>query len=729
MKIRFLIILLCAAFCNTQAQNQLLKPEDIFDSRQFVAQKAPGFRSMKDGLHYTNTGKNTINGTTDILVHDYKSGKVTDTLLYGALLKKPGSNELVGLSDYLLSDDESKIIVPSDEEKIYRHSVKANYFIYDRYTKKTKAVSEKGKQMYATFSPDGNKIAFVRDNNIFLKDLFNDRETQVTYDGRKNEIINGANDWVYEEEFSFTRAFQWSPDSKRIAFYKYDESRVREFTITYYDSLYPREERYKYPKAGEVNSIVNVFIYEIVSGKTSKAEVGSEKDQYIPRIKWTVDPNKLCIMRMNRHQNRIELLLCDAITGMCRVMMTEENKYYLDIDINDNMTFFADNKHFTWISPADGFLHIYLYDMITGKPEKQITSGNYDVTDFYGVDEKNQTYYYQAAEVSPLDRQVYAMTETGKKKVLSISIGNNVANFSSNFKYFINTHSEADIPYECAIYDNSGKMIRIIEDNKSVKESMSKFILTKKEFFKFKTSEGIELNAWMMKPKDFSPDKKYPVLQFMYGGPGSNTVENKWEGSNYFFWQLLAQKEYIVVSVDNRGTGARGEEFQKCTYLNLGKLEVTDQVEAAKYLGSLAYIDKSRIGAYGWSYGGYMTSLLMTKGADYFKAGIAVAPVTTWRYYDTIYTERYLRTPKENAKGYDENSPINFAKMLKGKFLLAHGTADDNVHFQNSMDFVTALVKEKKQVDTFFYPNKNHSLPGARLHFYTKMADFILENL
>lgn len=710
------------------SQNQLLKLEDIFGNRQFVAREVSGFRTMKDGLHYTNTAVDEKNNTTNILVYEYKTGNVTDTLVKGSSLKANNDTATIDFSEYQLSDDENKIIFSTGEEQIYRHSSRANYFVFNRLIKKLTPVSEKGKQMYATLSHDGNKVAFVRDNNLFIKDFVQDRELQITFDGRKNEIINGANDWVYEEEFSFDRSFQWSPDGKRIAFYKFDETRVRQFTLTYYDSLYPREEKYKYPKAGEENSIVNIFIYDLTNGRTLKAETGAEKDQYIPRIKWTADAATLCIMRMNRHQNKLELLLCDAANGSTKVMYTEENKYYIDIDINDGMMFTADKLHFIWMKPVNGFTHICLYN-INGQLEKQITSGSWDVKEFYGYDEKTKTYYYQSAEVSPMERQVYSITEKENKKLLSQPHGTNDADFSGNFKYFINTWSDANTPYLVTLNSNDGRQIRTLEENKSVKESMSKYLLTKKEFFKFKTTEGIELNGWMIKPSGFDANKKYPVFQYMYGGPGAQTVWDMWERSNYFYWQMLAQKGYIVVCVDNRGTGARGEEFQKCTYKNLGHLEVVDQIETAKYLGSLPYVDKNRIGVFGWSYGGYMTSLLMTKGADYFKAGIAVAPVTNWRYYDTIYTERYLLTPQENAAGYDDNSPVNFAKMLKGKFLLVHGIADDNVHVQNSMDFVTALVKEKKQFETFFYPDKNHGLPGARLHLYNKMTDFILENL
>lgn len=708
------------------AQDALLKIDDIFASRQFASRIVSGFKPMKDGLHYTLSKRNDQTGKSDIIRFEYKTGMAKDTLVKGDFLIYNGSH--LNWSDYGFDASESRILLTANEEPVYRHSTRADYFIYDIRKQKPEPLSEKGKQMYASFSPDGNKVAFVRDNNLFYKDLTAGREVQITFDGRKNEIINGGCDWVYEEEFSFDKAYEWSPDGARIAFYKFNEAHVKEFTLTYYDSLYPRQEHYKYPKAGEDNSVVTIHIYDLATGKTIMAGTGNEKDIYIPRIRWTADPMKLCIMKMNRHQNKLELLACQAATGICLPFYTETNERYIDIEINNQIQFTSDNQHFIWLKPFKGFTHIFKISM-TGKEAIQITKGNFDVMEFYGYDEKTKFYYYKSAEVSPLDRQIYRISESGKKTLLSRPTGQNSAQFSTGFRYFINTWSDANHPYICELYSGEGKMIRVLEDNKTVTENMKKYRLSQKTFFTFKTSEGIELNGWMIKPPDFDSNKKYPVFQYMYGGPGANTVNNAWEGSNYFFWQLLAQKGYIVVSVDNRGTGARGEDFQKCTYLQLGKLETIDQIEVAKYLGSLNYVDKDRIGIFGWSYGGYMVSLLLTKGADYFKAGIAVAPVTNWRFYDTIYTERYLRTPQENPEGYDDNSPIHFADKLKGKFLLVHGTADDNVHLQNSFVFVSELVKNKKQFETFFYPDSNHSLPGLRYHLYSKMEDFILKNL
>ncbi len=710
----------------TTAQDSLLTVDDIFGRRLFTARMVTGFKSMNNGIHYTLSKMNDMTRTSDILRYEYKTGKLIDTILQGVSLIWNGQPLL--WTDYDFDASEMRLLLTANEEPIYRHSTRADFFIYDLKKKKLEPLSDKGKQMFASFSPDGNKVAFVRDNNIFIRDLVNHRELQITFDGRKNEIINGACDWVYEEEFSFDKAYEWSPDGKRIAYYKFDESHVREFTLTFYDTLYPREERYKYPKAGEDNSLVSIHIYELASGKTIRAGIGYDKNIYIPRIRWMADPNKLCIMRLNRHQNKLELLACNAATGIALPFYTETNDRYIDIEINDNMHFTSDGQFFFWLRPEKGYTHLFKLDM-KGNVVMQLTRGQYDVTRFYGYDEQTRTCYHASAEVSPHERQIYSITESGKKKLLSRANGTNSAQFSTGFKYFINTWSDANTPYVCELYSSTGRFIRTLEDNQPLKERMKKYRLSSKTFFTFTTTQGVQLNGWMIKPVDFDERKKYPVLQYMYGGPGSNTVNNAWEGSNYFFWQLLAQKGYLVVSVDNRGTGARGEEFQKCTYLNLGKLETIDQIETARYLTTLPYVDKDRIGAFGWSFGGYLVSLLMTKGADYFKAGIAVAPVTNWRFYDTIYTERYLRTPQENAEGYDDNSPVNFADRLKGRFLLIHGTADDNVHFQNTVELVAALVKHKKQFETFFYPNSNHSLPGMRLHLYTRMENFILQNL
>lgn len=710
------------------AQKKSITIEDIWARGTFRMNSVYGLNSMKDGSHYTTLESNR--SKTFIVRYEYKTGKAKDTLLSSDLLVPPGTSEPISIDDYRFSKDESKILIATETEPIYRHSSREHYYIWDRSAKKLARLSEGDKKMmYATFSPDGSKVAFVRENNLFVKDIRSNTEAQVTTDGEMNKIINGAVDWVYEEEFSMSRGFEWSPDGNKIAFYRFDESKVKEFSFATYGSLYPGEYRYKYPKAGEANSVVNVFVYDVNAKSTKKMDTGTNADQYIPRIKWTMNPNTLSIIRMNRYQNKLELLLADGSTGATQVILTEENPAY--IDITDNLTFLKNGTQFVWTSDKDGYNHIYLYGM-NGKMVSQLTTGAWDVTEFKGVDEDSKTVFYLSSETGAINRDLYSVRLDGKeKKRLSVGAGTNAADFSEGFKYYINFHSDANTPYYITLHSSNGKQVRVLEENTALKKAMTEFNLAKKEFFTFTTSEGVTLNGWMIKPPDFDPKKKYPVLHHVYGGPGHNTVNNSWGGNDFFWHQMLAQKGYIVTSVDNRGTEARGSQFKKSTYKQLGKLETLDQIEAAKHLASLPFVDASRIGIQGWSFGGYLTSLCMTKGADYFKMGIAVAPVTNWRYYDSIYTERFLSLPQENPFGYDDNSPINHVKSLKGKYLLIHGTADDNVHFQNSVEMVTALVKANKQFDQFYYPNKNHGIYGGntRYHLCTMMTNYIMENL
>jgi dipeptidyl-peptidase-4 len=717
-----LLLFLSAITSATQAQKSELSLEDIWANRQFFASGLPEVRAMKDGKHFSEL-VNSATGTY-IVKNELSSGKTVDTLYKPDAIMLDGKP--VAVADYQLSDDETMILLSTEIEPIYRHSTKANNYVYTIADRSFLAVSPNGKQMYATISPDGKMVAFVRDNNLFVKDLNKNAEKQITTDGKKNEIINGATDWVYEEEFSFDQGYQWSPDGSHIAYYRFDESKVKEFNLTYYGQLYPKEELYKYPKAGEENSKVEIYIYNLASGKPVKADVNKETDQYIPRIKWTNDASKLCVMRMNRLQNKLELYLCDATTGSSILFFTEENAAYLEV--GDDLTFLSNKKEFIWTSTQDGYNHIYLYDM-NGKLKRKITSGKWDVTSFYGFDEKNGIVYYQAAIKSPMEKGVFSSTLSGKQREMNPAAGTNSAVFTKGFQYYFITNSRLNMPPVVTLYNTAGKKVRTIKDNAPVMEAMGKFNLSTPEFFNFQTTENISLNGWMIKPAGFDSSKKYPVIQYMYGGPNSQTVKDEWAGPNFFWFQLLAQKGYLIVSVDNRGTGARGEAFNKCIYKQLGHLETIDQIEVAKWLGKQSYVDASRIGAWGWSYGGYMTSLLMTKGADFFKAAIAVAPVTNWKYYDTIYTERYLQTPQLNPKGYEDNSPINYTNLMKGNYLLVHGTADDNVHMQNAMEMADALVKDKKQFDSFFYPNKAHGIGGVRLHLYQMMTDWFGENL
>lgn len=727
---KLLLLLAFVVVLHGFGQKKDITIEDIWTKNTFTAAGIDGLYSMKDGKYYTSLETDEKGLETFIVKYEYKTGKQVKTIVRSSALIPVGSSTPVSIDNYSFSSDESKILIASEEEKIYRHSTRENYYVYDVKSKKLEKVTTGEKQMYGSFSPDGNKVAFVRNNNLFIKDLVKGVESMITSDGKFNHIINGATDWVYEEEFSFSQAYVWSPDGNKIAYYRFDESLVKEFEMSEYNgNLYPTVYRYKYPKAGETNSIVSIHVYDLQKAATIRVDAGKETDQYIPRIKWTNNDSTLSLLRMNRLQNKLELLLANAYTGRSKVILTEESKTY--IEISDNLTFLKDNKSFIWSSDMDGFYHLYLYD-ISGKMIRQLTKGSWDVFEFKGLDESSQTLFYISDETSVTERCLYSIKLNGEKKQkLSVSNGTNSVDFGNGFHYYINTFSDANTPPYITLHSADGKLIRVIEDNKDLKKTLESYTLTKKEFFSFKTSEGVELNAWMMKPAGFDPNIKYPVLLTFYGGPHNNDVSNEWGGSSYIWHALLTQKGYIVACVDNRGTEGRGRDFKKCTYKQLGKLETIDQIESARFLGSFAYVDKDRIGVQGWSFGGYLSSLCMTKGAAYFKAGIAVAPVTNWRFYDTIYTERYLSTPQNNAEGYDENSPINFVNMLKGKYLLIHGSADDNVHLQNSIEMSRALINANKQFEQFIYPDKAHSINGAvtRLNLFTKMTNFIIENL
>ena len=723
-KNHLLALFFLASTMSVFAQQKNLSLKEIWGSNTFRPSYVYGGEPMNDGSSYS-TLSYTKEGVL-ISKFSYSTGEKLADLFSGGEIKLDGNP--IEFDSYQFSSDESKLLVPTETEPIYRYSTRSSYVIIDLETKKASLLST-GKQQYASFSPDGNQVAFVRDNNLFYKDLKTGTETKITSDGESNSIINGATDWVYEEEFAISKAFFWSPDGSQIAFLRFDESDVKEYNMQTFGSLYPDVYTFKYPKAGEDNSLVNVHVFNLKSEKTTKMKTGDDKNQYIPRIQWTNKGDFLSITRLNRHQNHLELLLANPDNGEIQLLLEEKNQTY--IDIHDNLKFLEDNKRFIWTSEVGGRNHIYLYDL-SGKRLKSITEGDFDVTEVYGINEKTSYVYYQAAVPNPSDRSIYKVKLNGKSnQLLSGGGGHYNASFSKDFSYYLLTKSKANEVTSFELCDNDGKVIRSLESNALLKGVLAEYNLPKKEFFSFETERGDILNGWMIKPTGFDESKKYPVFMTVYGGPGHNTVENKWESSNLLWHQMLAQKGYIVVSVDNRGTGNRGEAFKKSTYLQLGKLETEDQISAAKYMQSLPFVDKDRIGIQGWSYGGYMSSLCITKGADIFKMAIAVAPVTNWRYYDSIYTERFMQTPQENAAGYDENSPINHVARMKGKYLLIHGTGDDNVHFQNTVEMVTALVKANKQFELFFYPDKNHGIYGGntRLHLYTKMTDFIIDNL
>ena len=577
-------------------------------------------------------------------------------------------------------------------------------------------------------------VAFVKENNIFTIDLNSLEEIQVTHDGTMNQIINGATDWVYEEEFGFSKGFFWSPKGNRIAYYKFDESKVKEFQMAMYGDLYPDQYTFKYPKAGETNSEVDIYIYDTNDLVSKKVGVGTERNQYIPRIQWTKSNNELCVMRLNRLQNHLEFLLTDLSKKEpfeigTKVIYEERTDTY--IEINDNLIFLKDGVHFLWNSDQDGYNHIYMCNLKEGS-KRQITTGEWDVIEFYGVSEDQGLIFFSSSQESAIEKHVYAKGLTNRTfKKLTDRKGTNDAVFSKGFKYFINYHSDANTPSYITLNNSKGREIRVLKDNTRLKNKLVNYDLSQKEFFTFKNRNGNDLNCWMIKPPNFDPTKKYPVYVNIYGGPGHNTVTDSWGGTSGMYHHLLSQKGYIVASVDPRGTMYRGKAFEHATYLQLGKLETEDFIDFGNYMVDQAYVDGERIGIQGWSYGGYMTSLCMTKGAEVYKMGIAVAPVTNWRYYDTIYTERFMRTPQENPNGYDDNSPINHVDKLKGKYFLIHGSADDNVHYQNSMEMINALVAANKQFDLFFYPDRNHGIYGGntRLHLFNMMLEYTLNNL
>lgn len=726
MKKLFLLIiasfLLLPGFLQSQEKEIALK--DLFGSRKFFPKGIYGLNPMNDGNTYSRLESDSIN------VYNYESGNYIKTLAIGKEMIPEGDTTAIELSDYTFSKDESKLLIATNTEYIYRYSSVSDYYIWDINGKKLRKLSTGGKQRLATFSPDASKVAFVRDNNLIVTDLVDNIETQVTNDGKQDEIINGTTDWVYEEEFAITQGFEWSPDGKKIAFYRFDESKVPEFTMIEWGDLYPKEIKFKYPKAGEPNSLVTVHLYDVAGQMITPVDLGPESDQYIPRIQWTKDPGKLMVLRLNRLQNQLDMLIADASTGKTESVYQEENPYYIE-ESNYDHFIFLDNNHFLMTSERSGHYHIYLHTLDLSTKFTELTTGDWDVTDVFGYDESDGLVWFAAATSSPINRELWTVDLKGKMKQVSKEEGTHRPQFSSNYKFYIDNFSEANLPSVYTVDKPNGKVIRTIEDNESLRKTMKDYNFSKKEFFTFKTSEGVELNGWKILPPGFDPAKKYPVLMDVYGGPGSQTVLNQYSPFDFTWYQMLAQKGYIIASVDNRGTGARGQEFKKMTYLQLGKYETIDQIEAAKYFASQSFVDSARIGIWGWSYGGFMSTLCITKGADVFSMALAVAPVTNWRYYDNIYTERFMRKPQDNPSGYDDNSPINFADKLKGKYMVIHGTGDDNVHVQNTMDLTTALLKANKQFEMFLYPNKNHGIYGGntRFNLYTKMTDFILKNL
>lgn len=701
--------------------SQSISVEDIWKDYKFYARGVNGFRSMNDGEHFSQF---TDKGITK---HSFKNYQGTGEVILSVEEMKYEGNQLFP-DEYEFNSDESKLLLLVNQASIYRRSYTAEHYLYDLSTKKLTALdAERSPQTQVEYSPDGKKVAYIYDNNLYVKDLTNNNVTAITTDGERNKIINGTTDWVYEEEFAITKAYGWSPDSKHIGFLRFDESNVKEYNMKYFYELYPDLYTFKYPKAGEDNSVVTAHIANISNGNKQQIDLGDY--EYIPRLKWSHKSNQLILQTLNRHQNHLIYHLVEEKEGSFSTRKIFEEKSDTYVEIDDNLLILNSGDAILRTSEADGYNHIYQlnFDGTT----KQITKGSWDVIEFLGIDDANKMIYYTSAEKGAIYKNIYKIDIKGKKKVLiSEEDGYNDAMFSSGMKYFVKSHSDANTPPIHTLCDNKGKQLDVLENNAALKERLKEHKLGMKAFVTFKGTDT-ELNGWMIKPADFDPTKKYPVYMNIYGGPGSNMVSDSWGGMSYMYHQLLAQSGYIVVSVDPRGTMYRGAKFKKSTYLQLGKLETEDMIAVAKELQGYDYVDPERIGIMGWSYGGFMTSLAMTKGADQFKMGIAVAPVTNWRYYDNIYTERFMRTPQENETGYDDNSPINFVDQLKGKYLLIHGSGDDNVHYQNTMEMINALVAADKQFDLFIYPNKNHGIYGGntRNHLFKMMYNYTLENL
>lgn len=698
--------------------------ENIY-SGAFRAKGMDELQSLKNTDQYTVLNVDQASRSMQIDLYDFATLKKVSNLI-----DTKNHKELAdGIDSYTFDASEKKILIACNTNKIFRHSFTADYFLYDIAAKSLTKLFDFQVQE-PTFSPDGTKIAYAKENNLYVYDVASKKSAAVTTDGKKNAIINGITDWVYEEEFAFVRAFDWSKDSKKLAYIRFDESAVPEFSMSmFHKDLYPTIETFKYPKAGEKNSEVSLHIYDVAGNTAKKVDLGNYNDFYIARLQWTNDDNVLSAQVLNRHQDNLDLLFIDGTTAAAKVVFNEKDKAY--IDVTDNLTFLKDNS-FIWTSEKDGFNHIYVYDK-TGKLKNQVTKGNWEVTSYYGFDEKTKTIFYQSTENGSINRAIYRIALDGKNKVaLATKVGTNAATFSPNFQFFINTFSSASQPTTYTLNESkTGKEIQVIENNQTLSDKLKGYNLPVKEFFVLKTAKGNELNAWILKPKDFDPSKKYPVFMYQYSGPGSQQVNNDWNNTDDYWFLSLTQQGYIVACVDGRGTGFKGADFKKMTQKELGKFEVQDQIDAAKVIGVYPYVDASRIGIFGWSYGGFMASNCIFQGNDVFKMAIAVAPVTNWRFYDSVYTERYMQTPQENASGYDQNSPINHVDKLKGKFLLIHGSGDDNVHVQNSMQMMEALIQANKQFDSQIYPDKNHGIYGGktRIQLYNKMTNFIKENL
>lgn len=723
----FLFILISITQLIAQSNLKKFTLEEIWNSPKFSSQTLRAVKWIDGGNKFTYLETDFQKRTTNIMVYDIKS-KSKNLLLSSDELRAGDGKSNFTIMNYEFSPNEQYILFTG---LLPARSIKSggNIFIYDRQTKEFFEVETGGNVINVKFSPDSRKLGYVKNDNLFIYDIQTRTERQLTFDGN-GVIINGHFDWVYEEEFSIIDGWRFSPDGKQIAFWQLDQSPVPEIEIQQFDSLYFNSIKMRYPKAGSPNSIVKIGVVNLDDGKITFMDLGKETDIYIPRIYFTQRENELAIIRLNRLQNKLELLLADTRTGASKVIYTDTDSCWVDVE-NLDIYFLKDKKHFLITSEKDGYKHIYLYDY-SGKQIRQITKGNWEVDKLVEVDEKNQIVYFTTGLGNPLVRYLYSIKIDGKKLNLITKFdGWNFINFSPNQKNIIVTNSSVSSVSKVYLIDITGKIIENLIDNKNLEKTLSEYLISKPEFLTFTTTDGITINAMMIKPPDFDPNKKYPVLFYNYSGPGSQIVRNIWGGAQYLWHQMLAQEGYIIFMIDNRGTGGRGKAFKNIVYKNLGHWEVNDLVEAVKFLQTLPYVDIERVGIWGWSYGGYISALTILEANEYFKAAVSVAPVTHWKFYDTIYTERYMSTPELNPEGYEKSAVTNKADKLKGKLLLIHGTADDNVHFQNTVVLVDELIKANKQFQVMFYPGKDHGIAGGktRLQLFTLITNFIKENL
>ena len=706
-------------------QGPALTVHSIFGSRDF-ANDLRETEWMRDGTAYTYLEPDSSD-ETNLYRLDAVSGART-VLVRGAELVPPGARDPIDVDGYQFSRDGAKLLIYTNSVRVWRQNTKGTYYIWDFAGKRLVPMSRKsGYQMFAKLSPDGQRVAFVRDNNIFVSDLASGAETALTTDGGDN-VINGTSDWVYEEELDLRDAFRWSPDGQRIAFWRFDQTAVRPYYLVNADQPYPTLVPVHYPKAGTPNSEVRIGVVELTTGRTTWVDLGADRDIYVAAMDFADSPTEIWLTRLNRAQNRLDLLLSDVRSGASRTIMTDRDSAWVDAH---QPVWFDGGKQFLFASERDGYTHLYLYTR-SGALVRRVTPGDWDVLEVRGVDEKARAVYVTGAIDGPLSRPLLRVGLDGKAVTrISREPGSHNPEFDPTRRFYVDLYSRVGVPVVERLHNADGSLIRSIADNAKLAGKVAALGLKPPEFLKVRTPDGVELNALIIKPRDFDPAKRYPLLMYVYGGPGSQTVLDAWGGAAYLWYQMLAQEGYLVASVDNRGTGARGARFRKLTYLRLGHFESADQIAAARSLGSLPYVDASRIGIWGWSYGGYTASRSLFLGGGVFRAGIAVAPVTDWRFYDTIYTERYMRTPAENPEGYDEGSALAYADSLKGRFLVVHGTGDDNVHFQNTLRLVQKLELANRQFDMRIYPNKTHAISGGNTseNLFGLLTDWLKRNL